>query len=275
MAGREKRRAFDFEPWLRRWGLTADGAPIVTPASDLLPVRRGAVPAMLKVAHEEEERWGWLVLEWWDGEGAVRVLAREGEAVLLERATGPRSLVAMAAEGEDEEATRIICAAAAVLHRRGKAPPPDLVRLAAWFGPLTGRADRPGVLGEAARIARKLLADPREVVVLHGDLHHGNILDGAARGWLAIDPKRLIGERGFDFANLMRNPFELGIATAPARFRAQAEIIADSAGIERTRLLEWTLTFAGLSAVWILDDGEEPVADMAVAALASALLAEG
>jgi streptomycin 6-kinase len=273
VSGRDRRKSFDFEPWLERWGLMRDGEAIVTPASDLLPVLRGGQAAMLKVSHEEEERWGWLVLDWWDGEGAVRVLAHEGDGVLLERAIGSRSLVGMAAAGEDEEATRIICAAAAVLHGQRRAPPADLVPLSAWFAPLTERADRPGVLGEAARTARRLLAEPREVVVLHGDLHHGNILDGGERGWLAIDPKRLIGERGFDFANVIRNPFELGIATAPERFRAQADIIADTAAIERKRLLEWTLAFAGLSAVWILDDGDDPATDMTVAELAAALLA--
>jgi aminoglycoside/hydroxyurea antibiotic resistance kinase len=42
--------------------------------------------------------------------------------------------------------------------------------------------------------------------VLHGDLHHGNVLDFGLRGWLAIDPKGLLGERGFDFANIFTNP---------------------------------------------------------------------
>jgi streptomycin 6-kinase len=51
-----------------------------------------------------------------------------------------------------------------------------------------------------------LLAEPREVGVLHGDLHHGNVLDFGVRGWLAIDPKGLLGERGFDFANIFTNP---------------------------------------------------------------------
>ena len=42
---------------------------------------------------------------------------------------------------------------------------------------------------------RKLLAEPREVCALHGDLHHDNVLDFGPRGWLAIDPHALVGER--------------------------------------------------------------------------------
>jgi streptomycin 6-kinase len=46
-----------------------------------------------------------------------------------------------------------------------------------------------------AATARELLAKPSEVVVLHGDIHRGNVLDFGPRGWLASDPKGLVGER--------------------------------------------------------------------------------
>lgn len=50
------------------------------------------------------------------------------------------------------------------------------------------------------------MADPHDVVVLHGDIHHGNVLDGGERGWRAIDPKGLLGERTFDFVNILLAP---------------------------------------------------------------------
>ena len=37
-------------------------------------------------------------------------------------------------------------------------------------------------------------------------MHHDNILDFGERGWLVIDPKRLHGERAFDYANIFCNP---------------------------------------------------------------------
>jgi streptomycin 6-kinase len=46
-----------------------------------------------------------------------------------------------------------------------------------------------------AATARELLAKPSEVVILHGDIHRGNVLDFGPRGWLASDPKGLVGER--------------------------------------------------------------------------------
>jgi streptomycin 6-kinase len=71
--------------------------------------------------------------------------------------------------------------------------------------------------------------------------------------------------------NILRNPDE-EIAMASGRFARQAMVIAEAAGLERVRLLKWTLAFAGLSAAWILKDGGEPRNDLRIAALAAAEL---
>jgi streptomycin 6-kinase len=137
-----------------------------------------------------------------------------------------------------------------------------------------------GILRHAAETARALLDTRQEVGVLHGDLHHGNVLDFGPRGWLAIDPKRLLGERGFDFANVLRNPdahVALAadrLALAPGRFARQASVVAEAAQLDRTRLLQWTLAFTGLSAAWIMGDSDDPALDLAVAEIAAAELAK-
>ncbi|MDE3738646.1 aminoglycoside phosphotransferase family protein [Pseudomonas resinovorans] len=263
-----------FEPYLTKWTLQPDGAPIHTPGSDLLPVRFDGLPAMLKIARDSEEKVGALVMRWWGGEGAARVYRHEGDALLLERATGPASLIRMALEGEDDQASRIACATIARLHAPRPAPAPELVTLEAWFRSLWPVARRQGGLfAEAAGVARELLGSQREVVVLHGDVHHENVLDFGERGWLAIDPKRVIGDRGYDYANLICNP-ELPTVTQPARFARQVEVIAEASGLGRERLLRWVLAYAGLSAAWFLEDGdaESAESDMRVARLAAEAL---
>ena len=65
-----------FEPWLARWQLVPDGAPLATHASRLLPVLQGSAPAMLKLPEAEDERRGYLPLEYWNGNGAASLLAR-------------------------------------------------------------------------------------------------------------------------------------------------------------------------------------------------------
>jgi len=261
------------DDYLAQWRLTPDGTPLTTLTSILLPVRREGMPAMLKVATEAEERQGAESMIWWGGDGAARVLAHADDGLLMERAMGKGSLVEMARNDRDDEASRIICAVASRLHApRDRPHSPSLVPLTRWFAELEPAAARHGgLLNLAATTARELLDAPRDVVVLHGDIHHGNILDFGPRGWLAIDPKHLVGERAFDFVNILRNPDDQ-VALAPGRFSRQATVVADAGGLDRTRLLKWTLAFTGLSAAWILGDGDQPVLDLAVAELAAAEL---
>ena len=267
------RRGEMFDGYLDRWRLDRDGEPITTTTSRLLPVRRDGVPAMLKVATEPEERRGADTMTWWDGDGAAHVIAHDGDALLMARAEGATSLAKMALSGHDDEATRIMCQVAVRLHAPRTRPlPSSLVPLPEWFAALEPGAMRHGgILEQAAATARHLFAEPRDIVVLHGDIHHGNVLHFGSRGWLAIDPKGLLGERAFDFVNILRNP-DAQIALAPGRFSRQVTVLAEAAGLDRVRFLKWTLAFTGLSAAWILDDGETPEVDLAVAELALAEL---
>jgi streptomycin 6-kinase len=270
-----------FADYLTRWNLTPDGDPFATRVCRLMPVRRGSDAAMLKLAYEGEERRGPELLKYWDGEGAARVLEHEGHAVLLERVQGARSLAEMAWSGQDDEASRIIASVAAKLHAPRPGLPPDLIPLETWFAALGPQAAKHGgILVHAGAAARELFSAPQDVTTLHGDLHHDNVLDGGSRGWLAIDPKRLWGERGFEFANVLRNPDisepnplravqPVPVATAPGRLARQVSVIAEAAKLERTRLLKWVLAYCGLSAAWHLEDGDVPELDLAVAEIAA------
>jgi streptomycin 6-kinase len=254
-----------FDEYVARWALVPDGDPIVTPFSRLLPVRQHGAPAMLKIAMEAEEKLGSRLMVWWDGHGAARVLAHDDDAVLLERATGSKSLSHFARNERDDEATRILCAAIAKLHAVKKPPPADLIPLETWFADLWPFAARQGgIWTRSADVARELLAARQDVVVLHGDIHHDNVLDFGARGWLAIDPKRLIGERGFDYANIFCNP-DYATATAPGRLLDRVRIVAEESGLARTRLLKWILAWAGLSAAWFMNDNQPADTDFEVA----------
>jgi len=133
------------------------------------------------------------------------------------------------------------------------------------------------LLEQCRSLASALLAPQIEVRPLHGDLHHDNVLDGGARGWLAIDPKRLLGDRAFDYTVLFCNPDLCGpgihVATQPAIFDRRVDQVSALAGLERTRLLRWIAASAGLSAVWFLEDGCNADVDLAVAAMALRQLA--
>jgi streptomycin 6-kinase len=263
--------------YVRRWGLTPTGSPIHTRTSQLLPVLSDGRPAMLKVTNDADEKHGHVLMQWWSGAGAARVLGHAEGAVLLERATGSGSLVTLANEGQDGLATRIICDVARKLHVPRGAPPPGLVPLTTWFESLAPTAQaHGGILVHAAAAAAQVLASQREMVPLHADLHHENILDFGERGWLAIDPKRVIGERTFDYTILFCDP-DLGlphltIARRPEIFARRLKVVSETAALETRRLLLWVLAWAGLSAAWQISDALDPGIDFQVAEMALAAL---
>jgi streptomycin 6-kinase len=187
----------------------------------------------------------------------------------MERAEHGPSLADVARNGEDDEASRIICSVVAKLHQARRRPPCALPPLMEWFEPLRRASQSEGgILHSAATTASKLLANQHGAVVLHGDMHHDNVLNFGSRGWLAIDPKGLVGERYFDYANIFCNPDDQ-TATTPGRLARQIRVVADTAGLESKRLQQWVLAWAGLSAAFLLDDGRPPHTALGVAEIAA------
>jgi len=269
-----------FAPYIERWNLVAEGTPIARRHSRLLRVRYRGEAAMLRVSMADEERSGTALMQWWNGSGAARVFEHDDRALLMERAEGTRCLATMARNGEDDAACRILCDTALKLHGpRLAAAPRDLEPLDVRFRALWPASDRyGGTMHHCAEIARLLLAHPQPPIPLHGDLHHGNVLDFGSRGWLAIDAVGVLGERGFDYANIFSNP-DLDepaspVAVMPHRFAQRLSIVTQAAQIERERMLQWIIAWSGLSAAWFLDDGEQQGAevDLSIARLAMAAL---
>ncbi|MCA8273713.1 3'-kinase [Burkholderia sp. AU30280] len=261
-----------FDRYLGLWGLVPDGGPILTASGGLLPVVWQGRPAMLKVATCDEERRGNALMTWWNGQGAAQVWRHDGDAVLLERAQPAPTLAGYSESGHDDDAMRIACDVVARLHAHRASAPPSVVPLHDWFHALLSDASSSDVLRRSATVAHQLLAGPPiDEVVLHGDIHHGNILHFGERGWLAIDPKGLRGDRAFDYANLFCNPSH-DIAVDPARFERRVTLVADAAALDRRRLMQWILAWSGLSAVWLIEDGLLPDTRLQVATLAATAL---
>ncbi|WP_340607676.1 aminoglycoside phosphotransferase family protein [Xenorhabdus stockiae] len=262
-----------FDIYMNRWNLIPDGEPFKTHTSQLLPVMKDGTKAMLKLTHDEDEQIGSNLMGWWDGEGAAKVLAHHDGALLMERATGSESLTNLSRTGDDDKACRIICTVANRLHTSQQKALPALTPLSHWFRALEPMAQTyGGILTHCNRAAQILLSAPRDVVALHGDLHHANILHFGAQGWLAIDPKGLIGERGFDYANMFTNP-DLAdpnppVAIISERFAKRLAIVTEMARLDRERMLLWIMAWCGLSTVWFLEEGNEAPITLQVAKLA-------
>lgn len=254
-----------------RWGLRLDPPfPRLTYNWAAPGVDRDGRPVVLKVAYSEpgrpeidelhDER---EALRLFGGHGAVALLASDPArgAMLIERAVPGHTLRAVE---DDAQATTIV---ATLLRRLWRPLPPDhpFPSLDDWFCGFArhraryggGPGPLPSALFDRAEAAfRDLLAEPAEHVLLHGDLHHDNILSGSRRAWLAIDPKGVVGPREFDVVAFTENPRPdlLDLPSPGDVLRRRLYQFADELGFDAERLREWAIAQAVLSAVWSVED---------------------
>jgi streptomycin 6-kinase len=209
----------------------------------------------------EDELRGAHFLKWREGEGAVRLLGRDRRQMLLEYG-GDRLLTSVLDAEGDEATTEVAADVLARLHRPSDRPaPPQLQPLRERFAGLfsgAGTASDPAqkkLYAQAATVAAALLDDGRDVRPLHGDLHHDNIVHGQ-RGWLAIDPKGVLGDPGFDAANLFYNPLDRdALCLDPERIARLAQTFSATLRQDPRRVLDHAFAYGCLSAAWHGEDG--------------------
>ncbi len=249
-----------------RWRLRAPTLLTETFSSRIWKVRLSAgadaiVKDLKPFDDVEDELRGAHYLAWRDGRGAVRLIDRESNFMLLEYA-GERHLRAVLDREGDDAATEIAASVLGELTAPSDQPfPADLQPLRARFESLFSKAaadraiGRTGLYAEAAEIAERLVAEPRRLCPLHGDLHHDNIIEGP-RGWLAIDPKGVLGDPAFDAANMLYNPLERDdLCLDPKRITHMAGVFARVLHVEPRHILDHAIAYGCLSAAWHAADG--------------------
>ena len=255
-----------------RWSLTKSTPVAETPTSWIFRVeqngRNFAALKILKSQSVAEERRGSALLNWYGGEGAATVFDMHGDTIFLEWLDGG-TLGEPVRAGKDDEGTIAIATVVSNLHRARADAPDNLLPLRDRFQSLFDTDVRVwphtarDLYARASGIALILFDRPSAQIPLHGDLHHDNILS-SDRGWLAIDPKGLIGDPAYEVANVFINPVDgLQIAADPRRIAARADILSQRLGYSRKRILGWAAAHAALSACWTLADGNSITAQLA------------
>lgn len=261
----------------RRWRVTVD-LSIDTASSTIAYARRGDEPVVLKVVKQPGDEWrSGDVLRAFDGRGMVRVFEHVDGAVLLERLDPASPLVDLAQRGDDEMATAILCDVIRAMEPRA-APAwcPTVRDWAKGFGRYMTSGDRriaPNLVARAERCFRTLCDSQREPRLLHGDLHHSNVLFDRDRGWVAIDPKGVIGEPEYEVGAALRNPVECPeLIGDRVILERRLTMYVSRLVLDRQRVIGWGFAQAVLSAIWDVEDGH--VVDDASSALglAAALL---
>lgn len=249
----------------RDWDLTL-GAPYPLSFHWVTPVTRtDGSAAVLKLGVPEGHLSAQAeALETYAGDGAVRLLAHDPKrgALLLERAD-PGDAVASLVPERDAAATAALVEVGRRLHR---SPPagctlPHLIEESESFRAHLRRfpGDDPlprHLVQRAGALFDELCASAAEDFVLHGDLHHDNVLRAQREPWLAIDPFGVVGDPGYDCGAMLYNPDPWRreddlLALVPARI----EQLADGFTMPIERVVAWGFVMGVLSEVWTAQGG--------------------
>ncbi|WP_405948782.1 aminoglycoside phosphotransferase family protein [Streptomyces prunicolor] len=249
--------------FLDQWELRLDGPSMNGRCALVLPVLRAdGTPAALKLQDVDEETAGEPVaLRVWDGEGAVRLLEADADTgtLLLERLDSGRVLADLP---DSREATLVIARllarltaveAPAGLRRLGDIAAQLLDRTSAVLDRVSDPAER-RLLADCAAAVREVVDEPGDRL-LHWDLHFENVLAADRAPWLAIDPKPLAGDPGFDLLPALWNRFDAD--EVGWRFDAMTEVL----GLDRDRARAWTLGRVLQNVLWAVEDGRPAAPD--------------
>ncbi|MDK1347564.1 aminoglycoside phosphotransferase family protein [Streptomyces sp. 378] len=245
------------ERFLDHWDLRPDGPAMHGVSALVLPVvRADGTAAVLKLQIPDEESEGEPVaLRAWNGDGAVRLLDHDEPTgtMLLERLDETRMLSHV-----PDAHQAVVTIAELLAHLTSFPAPPGIRRLGDIAGAMLDRT--PWALTripdpEARRLVADCAATVREVAdepgdrLLHWDLHDENVLASGRAPWLAIDPKPLAGDPGFELWPALDNRFDPDDIVW--RFDAMTGILA----LDRPRAHAWTLGRLLQNTLWDIEDG--------------------
>jgi streptomycin 6-kinase len=246
---------------LDRWALRVSGAPLPGAfVSVVVPVvGPDGDEAVLKVQcpHRESEHEA-AALSRWDGDGAVRLLAHDEDrcALLLERCEPGAPLRAAGAEVALDVLVgllpRLWVAAGDPFTPAAREAEHWTARLPATWE----RAGRPferALVDRAIGLLRELAPTQGPAVLVHQDLHAGNVLSATREPWLVIDPKPLSGERELGLAPIVRGR-ELGHSETAVRHRLDR--LTAELGLDRERARAWTVA---QTLAWAFGDDDEVI----------------
>ncbi|MFP5265366.1 MAG: aminoglycoside phosphotransferase family protein [Blastocatellia bacterium] len=249
------------EERIRAWGVVAEDT-LHTQSSFVAFGRRRDQPVVLKVVSQPGDEWRCgEVLDAFDGSGIVRVYEYIEGAVLLERLNPGTSLAAIALGGQDERATEIL---AEVIQRLSH-PSECLeafVSVQEWGNGFrryvaSGDSQIPiGLVEQGQHLYTQLCESQQCVRLLHGDLQHYNVLFDRDRGWIAIDPKGVVGEIEYEIGASLRNPYENPeLFAKPEAVERRLKVYEAKLKLNTERALRWSFAQAVLSAIWSVEDG--------------------
>ncbi len=246
--------------YLKKWNCSKAVLIEETPTSHVYKVKYRNQFAVLKiytVVGRKFESQGPFWLKACSGSAVIDVYKHDEGACLLEYIDG-EELIQLTKIGRDEEATLIIAKTLNSIH---KSPIPKEHKFKTFeeqFSALIDhKNDAPNIIHRVAKFAKRKLNKSYKPYLLHGDMHHKNIMNHSTKGWLAFDPQCLVGDRSYDCANTLHNPHQMPELTENKdRLLKQVEILSSHMDINSQDIIDYAYIHGCLSSCWTkMDEG--------------------
>lgn len=218
---------------------------------------QGSQPVVLKLGLDRDGlKREALALKTFAGFGVVKLLIEQKGMLLLERAVPGRALKSYFPE-KDKDAIHISCECLKRLHQAVIPADHQFPHIKDWLIALDKEFNIPThYLNKARKLRNELIATSAPSVLLHGDLHHDNILQNGD-DWVVIDPKVVIGEPAYEVAAFIRNPIPQLLAhnDASSIISHRIKYFAEILKLPEQRIHDWCYVQAVLAWIWALEDG--------------------
>jgi streptomycin 6-kinase len=260
---------------LEQWGLTLIGrAEAGLAVNSVFFVQRGEQSCVLKVGLPQPEQLTEIeALGLFSSDQVVNVLAWDEpkRALLMERIQPGLTLRSLL---DNPDLDTDLVSYAAPLLMSLQVPAEETCQLPTYQNWLKDGFS-PEVLEQAPKLAqyvdlalrlnRRLTDRWNDVFVLHGDLHHDNILKENHLGWVAIDPKGVIGPRIYDCGRFIHNfiPFAAdrgctseAVALAAGLILRRCQTLSELSRYPTADLIAVGFIDLTLASSWSVADGE-------------------
>lgn len=217
---------------------------------------QGNSPIILKLGPDSEAlKREAIALKCFVKHGAAKIIAEDDGMLLLERAVPGISLKSYFPD-KDMISVEIICKVIKKLHQAKLPKHYHFPHIKDWLSVLDKDWNLLShYLQKARKLRDKLLQSAEPDILLHGDLHHDNILQNG-NSWIVIDPKGVIGQAAYEAAAFIRNPIPDLLANENAEQIIQNRITTFSSHLDISPIIvaEWCFVQTILSWIWTLED---------------------
>ncbi|MGB0719439.1 MAG: aminoglycoside phosphotransferase family protein [Bdellovibrionales bacterium] len=251
------------EQFCKRWNLQSPEQIATTPTSSVYKVIQSGETRILKLYTdlgrncESEAPYFFKTCK---GRGVADIYQFNDDGMVMEYITG-KTLKSLIDENRDKEATQIIAQTLRAIHNAPQNYDHHFQTLEQRFESLFRHAaisGTPDIVKRAAFLAKSMLRKQSETRLLHGDMHHDNIMQRDNGDWVAIDPQPLIGDPAYDCANTLHNPHQTPQLTENIdRLLKQAKILAQTLEISQQKIINYAYIHGCLSTCWSEDDGTD------------------